>query len=78
MDWPELLEHPLWTQVLKEEDDVAGEEEDRERHCEEITSLRCVDCYNFFAAPSEIERYFVKAILLYKAFCEGKFRSRSV
>ncbi|KAM8734994.1 serine/threonine-protein kinase ULK4 isoform 1-T2 [Acanthopagrus schlegelii] len=46
MDWPELLEHPLWTQVLKEEDDVAGEEEDRERHCEEITSLRYTEVHD--------------------------------
>lgn len=62
MDWPELLEHPLWTQVLKEEDNVAGEEEDKKWHREQLTSLRCVDCYNFFTAPTEMYRHFVKAI----------------
>nr|XP_046256457.1 serine/threonine-protein kinase ULK4 isoform X3 [Scatophagus argus] len=28
MDWPALLEHPFWTQVLKEEEDVEDEDED--------------------------------------------------
>ncbi|XP_071325778.1 serine/threonine-protein kinase ULK4 isoform X2 [Trachinotus anak] len=37
MDWPELLDHPFWTPVLMEEDDVEdGEEEDEEGDPEKI------------------------------------------
>lgn len=37
MDWPELLDHPFWAQVLKEEEDAEeGDEEDEEGHQEEI------------------------------------------
>ncbi|XP_040900709.1 serine/threonine-protein kinase ULK4 [Toxotes jaculatrix] len=36
MNWPELLDHPFWTQVLREEDDVVeGEVEDEEGDEEE-------------------------------------------
>lgn len=54
MDWPELLDHPLWTQVLKEEEDVQeGDEEEEDEEgdqeekngCEGVgsASSRCVD-----------------------------------
>lgn len=50
MDWPELLDHPFWTQVLMEEEGEE-EEEDEKRDLEEkiscegvgSASLRCVD-----------------------------------
>lgn len=54
MDWPELLGHPFWIPVLKEEDDVEeleekDQEEDQEETdcCEAIgtASLRCVFCF---------------------------------
>ncbi|XP_070691142.1 serine/threonine-protein kinase ULK4 [Pempheris klunzingeri] len=49
MTWPELLDHPLWKQVLKEEEDVAEEDEEADEMlkngCEGVGSAasRCVD-----------------------------------
>lgn len=34
MDWPELLDHPFWTQVLKEDENL--EEEEDENDNEEV------------------------------------------
>lgn len=51
MNWPELLDHPFWTQVLMEEKDVEESEDDsedgdwEENNCSEEVdpaSLRCV------------------------------------
>lgn len=50
MDWPELLEHPFWTQVLmeeegqEEEEDEEGDQEEK-ISCEGVVSAswRCVD-----------------------------------
>lgn len=74
MDWPELLDHPIWTQVLKEEEDVKEEEEDEEGHqeeknsCEEVgsASSRCVDILLFLYSSCSIR--FVPALLLHTAF----------
>lgn len=50
MDWQELIVHPFWTQVLKEEEDEEGEKghQEEECSCEGIgsSSLRCVDVFS--------------------------------
>lgn len=47
MDWPELLDHPFWTQVLKEEEDAEeGDEEDEEGHQEEINGSERIGSAN--------------------------------
>lgn len=54
MGWPELLDHPFWTQVVKEEENMEeGDEEEEDEEgdqeenngCEGVVSasLRCVD-----------------------------------
>lgn len=51
MGWPELLDHPLWTEVIREEEDAKEEEREEERYQEEVNSCegfgsvssRCVD-----------------------------------
>ncbi|KAM3614773.1 uncharacterized protein V6R79_018903 [Siganus canaliculatus] len=35
MDWPELLDHPFWTELLQEEEDMEDDFEDEEGHQEE-------------------------------------------
>lgn len=42
MDWPELLDHPFWTQVLKVEEYVEEKEENEEGHVEEKNSCEGV------------------------------------
>ncbi|XP_041798587.1 serine/threonine-protein kinase ULK4 isoform X2 [Chelmon rostratus] len=47
MDWPELLDHPFWTQILKEEEDAEeGDEEDEEGHQEEINGSERIGSAN--------------------------------
>lgn len=71
LDWPELLDHPFWTQVLKEEEGVEeGEEEEAEKNgCEMVgsASSRCVDILLFldFTGPTAFYGHFVAAILLH-------------
>lgn len=71
MDSPELLDHPFWTQVLKEEEDVKEEAEDEEGHQEEKNSCegvgsassRCVDILLFLYSSCSI----------LQAFCSSPF-----
>lgn len=56
MDWPELLDHPYWTQVRMEEegeDEEEDEEGDQEEknNCEGVdsASLRCVFFYSSYS-----------------------------
>lgn len=42
MDWPELLDHPFWTQVLKVEEYVEEKEENEKGHEEEKNSCEGV------------------------------------
>ncbi|KAF3840085.1 hypothetical protein F7725_018802 [Dissostichus mawsoni] len=39
MDWPELLDHPFWAQVLMEEEGGEGEEEDEEEEVDQEEKL---------------------------------------
>ena len=53
MDWPELLDHPFWTQALKEDKNLEEEDENNDEEVrteetngrEEVVSVssRCVD-----------------------------------
>lgn len=56
LNWPELIDHPFWTQVKKEEDDAKEGDENNKRSdkgerngCEgdDSVSLRCVDAFCF-------------------------------
>lgn len=41
MDWPELLDHPFWAQVLLEEEGREGEEEDEEEELDQEETISC-------------------------------------
>lgn len=52
MGWPQLLDHPFWTEVIREEEDAKEEEREEERYQEEVNSCggfglvssRCLIC----------------------------------
>ncbi|KAK5892707.1 hypothetical protein CesoFtcFv8_013061 [Champsocephalus esox] len=41
MDWPELLDHPFWAQVLMEEEGGEGEEVDEEEELDQEETISC-------------------------------------
>lgn len=45
MNWPQLLAHPFWTQIIKEEEDAEeGEEKNEENEEEESVCKEVVSC----------------------------------
>ncbi|KAL3981080.1 sialic acid binding Ig-like lectin 10 [Sarotherodon galilaeus] len=44
MNWPQLLAHPFWRQIIKEEEDAEGEEKNEENEEEESVCKEVVSC----------------------------------
>lgn len=77
INWPELLDHPFWTQVIKEEDEANIFEENKhsekgERNrCDEdgLVNLRCGDAIFLCIKDSpQLQIFFVDVVLLHVKF----------